>query len=470
MVGLEEFLNKVKPHTYQNAAPPFDIESRHLWESMQLFSVIDCLKDSCSILDYGCGGKGTLQHTLFSHYPGAKYYGLDINIEGPDNSGFNETKLNNNLNNVYFEYIDELENVLPKVDAMVMGSVFTHLSLNKMTEVLDKLLPHFERGFQLGFTTFLGSKFEFGTSGVYGNDPETYGYTIIKYEWYKEYCDRNNLEIILHPYFYKLPFDLAGTGNKQRFITIKKKTNTIGIREMVEFDLPFFTEVRNECANEYLHDSRTFLSEETLDWFLTTRPNYYIIEFNNKKIGYFRTSNYNPDENSIYIGCDIHKDYRGKGLGYESYLKFIPFISKKFNLKKINLEVLSTNTRAKNLYKKLGFVFNHEKSKIILKNNDEVLSEFWSFENYSVCYVISLFFGDRRNTNQPLYDSNRLCFLEKHIELLSKLNHDLRKIIFNVNTEDGDYENVNKALKIIPKKIKNVQECIYIYRVQNVYI
>ena len=229
----------------------------------------------------------------------------------------------------------------------------------------------------------------------------------------------------------------------------------IEIRDLSFGDLVFLNETRNECAEKFLHDSRTFLLEETLDWFLTTKPNYYIIEYYNKKIGYFRTSNYNPEENSIYVGCDIHKDYRGKGLGYESYLKFIPFISKKFNLKKINLEVLSTNTRAKNLYKKLGFVFNPEKSKIILKNNDEVLSEFWSFENYRVCYVISLFFGDRRNTDQPLYDSNRLCFLEKHIELLSKLNHDLRKIIFNINTEDGDYENINKALKIIPKSIKN---------------
>jgi RimJ/RimL family protein N-acetyltransferase len=452
---LKEFLNKVKPHTYQNAAPPFDIESRHLWESMQLFSVIDCLNDNCSILDYGCGGKGTLQHTLFSHYPNAKYYGLDINIEGPDNSGFNETKLNNNLNNVYFEYIDELENVLPKVDAMVMGSVFTHLSLNKMTEVLDKLLPHFERGFQLGFTTFLGEKFEFEISGVYGNDPETYGYTIIKFEWYKEYCDKNNLEIVLHPYFYKLPFELANSGNKQRFITIKKRNNTINIREMVEFDLSFFSEVRNECAVEFLHDSRVFNLEQTTDWFLTTKPNYYIIEYNDKKIGYFRTSNYNSEENSIYIGCDIHIDYRGKGLAYESYLKFIPFISKKFNIKTINLEVISTNIRAKNLYKKLNFVFNPDKSKTILKNNNEVLSEFWSLKNYDVCYVISLFFGNRRNTNQPFYDENRICFLEKHIEFLSNLKHNLKKIIFNINLEDGDYENVNKALKIIPKNIKN---------------
>jgi RimJ/RimL family protein N-acetyltransferase len=155
----------------------------------------------------------------------------------------------------------------------------------------------------------------------------------------------------------------------------------IFLKEMVESDLPFFSEVRNECAIEFLHDSRLFTIEESIQWFRTTNPNYYIIEYNNKKIGYFRTSNHNPEENSIYIGCDIHTDYRGKGLAYESYLKFIPFISKKLNIKTINLEVLSTNTIAKNLYKKLGFVFNPDKSKTILKNDDEILSEFWSLKN-----------------------------------------------------------------------------------------
>lgn len=229
----------------------------------------------------------------------------------------------------------------------------------------------------------------------------------------------------------------------------------INLREMVESDLPFFSEVRNECAIEFLHDSRLFTLQQTLEWFQTTNPNYYIIEYNNEKIGYFRTSNYNPEENSIYIGCDIHVDYRGKGLAYESYLKFIPFIRKEVNVSTINLEVLSTNIRAKKLYEKLGFVFYPEKSEIILKNNEEVLSEFWSLKGDDVCYIISLFFGNRRNVNIPFYNTNRMCFLEKHIELLSSLNHNIKKIIFNINLEDGDYENANKALKIIPKKIKN---------------
>lgn len=42
---------------------------------------------------------------------------------------------------------------------------------------------------------------------------------------YKEYCDKHNLEITLHPYFYQVPFHLPDIdkSNQQRFMTIKKK-------------------------------------------------------------------------------------------------------------------------------------------------------------------------------------------------------------------------------------------------------
>ena len=42
-------------------------------------------------------------------------------------------------------------------------------------------------------------------------------------------------------------------------------------------DLLFLNEVRNECAIEYLHDSRTFTLDETIKWFNNTNPNYWII-------------------------------------------------------------------------------------------------------------------------------------------------------------------------------------------------
>lgn len=136
-----------------------------------------------------------------------------------------------------------------------------------------------------------------------------------------------------------------------------------------EEDLVFLNDVRNEAASEYLHDSRTFTLEETTNWFKSTKPKFWIIWYNGNRIGYFRTSNYSEINRNIYIGADLHKDFRGKGLAYESYCKFMPILFKELNLHKISLEVLETNIRAINLYKKLGFKVEGIKREEVFKNN-----------------------------------------------------------------------------------------------------
>lgn len=145
-------------------------------------------------------------------------------------------------------------------------------------------------------------------------------------------------------------------------------------------DLLFLCEVRNECSYEYLHNSNTFSLSEAIVWFENTNPIFYIIEYFDKKIGYFRTSNFNEESKSIYIGCDLHKDYRGKGLGYLSYLHFIPILFEELNVNTLNLEVLSTNERAKNLYKKLGFKNIVSMNTPFIKNGQEIISEFWKLD------------------------------------------------------------------------------------------
>jgi len=127
----------------------------------------------------------------------------------------------------------------------------------------------------------------------------------------------------------------------------------LNIREMLVDDLPYFLEIRN-LSKEFLHDNSTFTLEQSTEWFKKANPIFYVIELGNLIIGYFRTSNW--DGNSPYIGCDIHPDFRGLGLGYLSYLKFIDRIYSEFNISSLKLEVLSTNIRAKNLYYKLGFI------------------------------------------------------------------------------------------------------------------
>jgi RimJ/RimL family protein N-acetyltransferase len=130
----------------------------------------------------------------------------------------------------------------------------------------------------------------------------------------------------------------------------------ITFRGMCITDLEFFNEVRNSCAEKYLHDSRKFTLEQTKEWFKITPNIYYIIENDGEKIGYFRMSNYSEQNKNIYIGADLHENYRGKGFGYEAYKMFINFLFKTIDLNKISLEVLETNGIAMKLYKKLGFI------------------------------------------------------------------------------------------------------------------
>lgn len=216
---LKEFLDKIKPHGKNNSAPPNDPIARHLWESKQLYSVFDCLHSNCSVLDYGCGGKGTLQYTLFNHFPNAKYYGLDVNnTEFDDNIGFS---IKDNGNS-YFRDISELSNILPKVDCMVLGSVFTHLGLNEIIKVLDKTLPYYDKGFQLCFTTFLGD--EIKTHAKHQDlSYDYYWIVVLTTKWIKEYCDKHNLNFIVQPYIFELDHKVDLGLTYQNFVTIKKQ-------------------------------------------------------------------------------------------------------------------------------------------------------------------------------------------------------------------------------------------------------
>jgi RimJ/RimL family protein N-acetyltransferase len=160
----------------------------------------------------------------------------------------------------------------------------------------------------------------------------------------------------------------------------KYNTQTINMRFtlITKEDLPFLNETRNLVAKEFLHDSRSFALEETIDWFEKHKPNYWMIWVDDCRIGYFRLSNYSVENRNIYIGADIHPSYQGKGYGYESYLKFLPFLFEELSLHKITLEVLSSNKRAIHLYNKLGFVHEGAKRQEVLKEDAHVDSHIMS--------------------------------------------------------------------------------------------
>jgi len=124
------------------------------------------------------------------------------------------------------------------------------------------------------------------------------------------------------------------------------------LRKMQESDVSFFNQTRNECR-EFLHDNSYYSYEQSLEWFRSKNPNFYILELNNEKIGYFRTSI--NEDNELYIGADINTKYRGKGHAKEAYQMFMDLIKIEYEGRDLYLEVFESNTRAHNLYKKLGF-------------------------------------------------------------------------------------------------------------------
>lgn len=126
-------------------------------------------------------------------------------------------------------------------------------------------------------------------------------------------------------------------------------------RKMTIEDLDFFLEIRNECRNN-LHDNSFFTLSQSKKWFSEFNPSFFIVLYNKKRIGYFRTSNWELDNKTVSIGADIHKTFRGQGHATPAYNLFMNFLVLKYEIKTFFLEVLSNNTVAIKLYKKLNFV------------------------------------------------------------------------------------------------------------------
>jgi RimJ/RimL family protein N-acetyltransferase len=141
----------------------------------------------------------------------------------------------------------------------------------------------------------------------------------------------------------------------------------ITVKPLSKLDLEFLNKVRNENAAEFLHDSRTFTLPDTQEWFAKTKPDYYLILVENTPAGYFRIINHSTTNKNLYIGADLAKEYQGKGIGFQAYNYFLPYLFKEYDLNKITLEVLGNNSRAINLYYKLGFVKEGVKRQEVLK-------------------------------------------------------------------------------------------------------
>lgn len=152
----------------------------------------------------------------------------------------------------------------------------------------------------------------------------------------------------------------------------------IDFSRILESDVSFLNETRNLVCEKFLHDSRIFSLEESIEWYKKNNPDYWMIRVNGEKIGYFRLSNYSKENKNIYVGADIHPNYQGRGYGYSAYVLFIPFLFDLYDLHKITLEVLSNNKGAIRLYEKIGFVHEGSKREEVLKGGKYINSNIMS--------------------------------------------------------------------------------------------
>lgn len=146
---------------------------------------------------------------------------------------------------------------------------------------------------------------------------------------------------------------------------------SLSLREMNYSDIDRFQEIRN-LSKEFLHNNTRFDLDIVKKWWVETSPKFFVIEYNNTFIGYFRTRDWSSD--TVYVGADIHPDYRDQGLGYKSYLLFFELLKKNYILDTLKLEVLENNSRAIHLYKKLGFIEVGKSDKPVLRDGDEIAS------------------------------------------------------------------------------------------------
>jgi len=151
----------------------------------------------------------------------------------------------------------------------------------------------------------------------------------------------------------------------------------ITFRELTKEDLGFLVEIRNECR-EMLHDDSMFDLTDAISWYDRLRPRYYIIEQNSVAVGYFRTSNWDEKNKHLYVGCDLHANYRGQGLAEIAYASFLHFLFNELGMNKVSLEVLEHNHRAQHLYRKLGFTIRGVKRQEVWRDGRYLDSQIMS--------------------------------------------------------------------------------------------
>jgi dTDP-4-amino-4,6-dideoxygalactose transaminase/RimJ/RimL family protein N-acetyltransferase len=174
----------------------------------------------------------------------------------------------------------------------------------------------------------------------------------------------------------------------------------LSIKPLSVDDLPFLLEVRNGCRH-LLHDDRHFSLDEARTWFEKEKPRFFLISESEAPVGYFRTALWDDANRHVQIGCDLHPDYRGKGIARGAYTAFMQDLFNREGMNKVWLEVLGNNDRALRLYRRLGFVEEGVKRQHVKRNGAYLDSIVMSMtaDEFAARYA-----GDKADTVERVFD------------------------------------------------------------------
>ena len=129
-------------------------------------------------------------------------------------------------------------------------------------------------------------------------------------------------------------------------------------------DLDFFVTIKNDLISQMLLMSapKPLSKQQVSEWLTNAQKDerrfmFLILEADHpsKAIGYLQLANFQPIHGTVELGVCILPEMRGQGIGREAIKLILKFAYQIYAIRKVGLKVLSQNSNAIALYRKLGF-------------------------------------------------------------------------------------------------------------------
>jgi ribosomal protein S18 acetylase RimI-like enzyme len=107
---------------------------------------------------------------------------------------------------------------------------------------------------------------------------------------------------------------------------------------------------------------------------------FFVAETENKLVGFIAAlgSNLIRNQHSVFLVLGILEDYQGQGIATKLFNQVFDW-AKKVGISRLGLTVIKGNTKAFNLYRKMGFVLEGEKVHS-LKINGDFINEYYLYK------------------------------------------------------------------------------------------